>query len=196
MENREYITVSEYASIKGISKQAVYKQLNNRLKNFLIVVENQKCLKLSILNEVEKQRLNNPKQPEKQPFEQPLNNENQPLNNPYTTLLEHQIEEKDKTIERLLAQIENLQTQNSKLTDLLQNSQVLLAAEKKLYLEERTKTIQEEQTEQPKEEEKDTEEVPQGKKGIFGRRNKKKDRKKIKEKKKEKKEKKVLKKNK
>ena len=30
---KEYLTVAEYAEIKGISKQAVYKQLNNKLNN-------------------------------------------------------------------------------------------------------------------------------------------------------------------
>ena len=49
----EYITVSEYAKIKGVSSQAVYKQLNKRLKPFFIMVENQKCLLSTVLDEVE-----------------------------------------------------------------------------------------------------------------------------------------------
>ena len=42
MNEKEYITVSEYAEIKGISQQAVYKQLKNKLKPFLIMVESKK----------------------------------------------------------------------------------------------------------------------------------------------------------
>lgn len=134
MKNENYITVSEYAALKGISKQAVYKQLNNKLQPFLIVVDGRKYIDRAALTEVENQKLNE--------VEQPLNNQSQPF-------LESQIAEKDKVIESLLRQIENLQEQNSKLTDLLRNEQVLLAAEKKLYLEQETATTKE-------------------KKGIFG----------------------------
>ena len=138
MKNENYITVSEYAALKGISKQAVYKQLNNKLQPFLIVVDGRKYIDRAALTEVENQKLNEVEQP----LNQPLNNQSQPF-------LENQIAEKDKVIESLLRQIENLQEQNSKLTDLLRNEQVLLAAEKKLYLEQETTTTKE-------------------KKGIFG----------------------------
>ena len=127
MSDKKYISVSEYAEIKGITKQAVYKQLNNKLKPFLIVVENKKFIDLSALTEEERERFNNG-----------LTTEEQPLNNQIQPFLESQIQEKDKIIESLLRQVENLQEQNSKLTDLLHNSQVLLAAEKKLYIEQGT----------------------------------------------------------
>lgn len=138
MTNESYITVSEYAALKGISKQAVYKQLNNNLQPFLIVVNGRKYIDRAALTEVENQKLKEGEQP----FNQPFNNQSQPF-------LESQIAEKDKVIESLLRQIESLQEQNSKLTDLLRNEQVLLAAEKKLYLEQETATTKE-------------------KKGIFG----------------------------
>ena len=122
----EYISVSQYAEIKGISKQAVYKQLNGKLKEFLIVVDNQKFIDLKALNEVEKERLNNIEQP----VEQQLNN----------SFFERQIEEKDKQIQSLLNHIDTLQEQNTTLTQLLRNSQVLLAVEKKVLLDD---TLQE-----------------------------------------------------
>lgn len=125
--NRDYITVSQYAEIKGISKQAVYKQLNNQLKDSLILVDKKKCLKIEVLNEVEKQKLNQ--------VEQPLNQVEQPLNNHFQPFFEKELEEKNKTIESLLRQIENLQEQNSRLTELLSNSQYLLAAEQKKAIE-------------------------------------------------------------
>ena len=108
---KEYLTIAEYAEIKGISKQAVYKQLNNKLKDYVEIVENKKCLKISVLEESI--------QPHSTEVEQPI----QPF-------LEAQIKEKDKTIDSLLRQIEALQKQNDRLTDLLQNSQMLLAVEK------------------------------------------------------------------
>ena len=125
--NKDYITVSKYAEIKGISKQAVYKQLNNQLKDSLIMVENKKCIKIEALNEVEKENLNQ--------VEQPLNQVEQPLNNQIQPLFEKELEEKNKVIESLLRQIDTLQEQNSRLTELLSNSQYLLAAEQKKTLE-------------------------------------------------------------
>jgi adenylate kinase family enzyme len=121
----KYISVSQYAEIKGISKQAVYKQLNGKLKEFLIVVDKQKFIDLKALNEVEKERLNN--------IEQPVE---QQLNNSFQLFFEKQLEEKDKQIESLLNQIDTLHEQNTTLTELLKNSQLLLAVEKKVMLEE------------------------------------------------------------
>lgn len=143
MNKKPYLSVSEYAAIKGISKQAVYKQLNNKLKGFLTEVDGKKYIVLSALTEEERRRVEMVEQPIKQPVEQPIDNPIQPL-------LERQIAEKDKTIESLLRQIENLQAQNSKLTDmngqlaeLLKNSQVLLAAEKQQQFIEQGKTAPE-----------------------------------------------------
>lgn len=132
MNYDNYITVSQYAALKGISKQAVYKQLNNKLKPFLIVFENQKYIDKAALSDIEKERLSKLGQPSSQP----LDNQSQPF-------WENQIAEKDNLIDSLLRQIEHLQDQNSKLTDLLRNEQTLLAAEKKLYLEKETTTTKE-----------------------------------------------------
>lgn len=136
MSEKEYISVSQYAKAKGISKQAVYKQLNGKLKEFVIVVESKKCLSLSALTEEERQKLTQVEQR----VEQQLFNEIQ-------LLLEEQIAEKDKLIQSLLGQVEslqrqnetlteNIQKQNETLTELLRNSQVLLAVEKKEQLVE------------------------------------------------------------
>ena len=148
MNEKKYITVSQYAKIKGISNQAVYKQLNNKLKEFVILVDNKKCLKIEVLNEVEQARLKEVEQP----IEQQFNNHFQPF-------FEKQIEEKDKTIESLLKQIEQLQIQNGRLTDTINNFQYLLAAEQKIYIE------QGQPPQDTKEEQKPTKE----KKGFFAR---------------------------
>ena len=136
MNNNEYLSVSQYAEIKGVSKQAVYKQLNNKLKPFLIVVDGKKYIDKAVLTEGDNPQLNNQQPTVEQQVEQPATNQIQ-------LLLEKQLAEKDTTIQSLLRQIENLQEQNSKLTDLLHNSQVLLAVEKKLYLEQETETSKE-----------------------------------------------------
>lgn len=141
MKDKNYISVSEYAALKGISKQAVYKQLNNKLKNFLIEVDGKKFLDLSVLTEEERKKVEAVEQPQNQQFDNQFQPVEQPKENQIQPLLESQLAEKDKTIESLLRQIENLQLQNSKLTDmngqlaeLLKNSQVLLAAEKQQQL--------------------------------------------------------------
>lgn len=58
--NRDYITVAEYAELRGISVQAVYKALNGRLKEYAAVVEldgkPQKVLKTSALSADERRR--------------------------------------------------------------------------------------------------------------------------------------------
>ena len=136
MNNNEYLSVSQYAEIKGVSKQAVYKQLNNKLKPFLIVVDGKKYIDKAVLTEGDNPQLNNQQPTVEQQVEQPATNQIQ-------LLLEKQLAEKDTTIQSLLRQIENLQEQNSKLTDLLHNSQVLLAVEKKVYLEQETETSKE-----------------------------------------------------
>ena len=124
---KNFISVSEYATIKGISKQAVYKQLNNKLKEFVVMVENKKLLDIAVLTAEELNQV-------EQLLNQPLNQVEQPADNHLLLLLEKQIEEKDNTIKSLLAQIESLQEQNGKLTDLLNNSQILLGMEKKQQL--------------------------------------------------------------
>lgn len=139
MSNENYITVAEYAAAKHITKQAVYKQLNKRLKKFLVVVDGQKFIDKAALGDSAESDLNEVEQP----IEQPLNNQIQPF-------LQAQIEEKDKTINSLLRQIESLTQQNERLTDLLHNSQVLLAAEKQQQMIT-AQAESEEQTEEPQE---------------------------------------------
>lgn len=154
MSENKYITVSEYAAANGISKQAVYKQLKRNLKPFLIVIDGKKYIDIAALTEE-----STPIQPNsttEQPHsttnsttEQPHSTAKQPENNQFQLLLEEQLKEKDKTIERLLNQIESQQTQIGQLTELLRNSQVLLAVEKKMSLEEPKDTPQKTAPEPP-----------------------------------------------
>ena len=117
MEN-ELLKISEYAEMRGISKQAVYQQLNKRLKPFVKVVDGKKYLLKEALTLDEVKRV-------EQPFNQPFNQVEQPLD---TAFFVSQIEEKDKQIDSLLKQIDNLQ-------ELLNQSQRLQAADKQLLLE-------------------------------------------------------------
>lgn len=129
MDSKKYLTVSQYAEIKNISKQAVYKQLNNKLKDFVVMVENKKYINIAALDSAEQQKVEQLLNNFKPTVEQPTDNQIQPF-------LEKQIEEKDNTIKSLLKQIEDLQNQNSRLTDIIHNSQLLMAADKKVLLEQ------------------------------------------------------------
>ena len=133
---KEYLTVAEYAEIKGISKQTVYNQLKKDLKDYLIVVEGKKCIKTEVFN-LFQSNLNQKFEKDFQDF--------QPKFETVETILKAQIEDKDRLIERLLEQADTLQAQNAnlteqigKLTELLNNSQVLLAVEKNRYIEQET----------------------------------------------------------
>lgn len=64
---KEYLSIKEFAAAVGVSQQAIYKQLNNKLKPYLKVVENKKMLEKSALelfvkeektNQVEQQLIN------------------------------------------------------------------------------------------------------------------------------------------
>ena len=48
---KEYLSISEYSKIKGVSYQATYKKLNGTLKPYVEVVNGRKVLKKSILDE-------------------------------------------------------------------------------------------------------------------------------------------------
>lgn len=47
--DKEYLSIKEFAAAVGVSQQAIYKQLNNKLKPYLKVVGNRKVLEKSAL---------------------------------------------------------------------------------------------------------------------------------------------------
>ena len=128
MEDKQLLSVSEFAEVVGTSKQAVYKRLNNSLKPFVVVVEGKKYIDRAVLTEEQKQKVEQPFNPKVEQVEQPFNPNFQPI-------LEKQIEEKDKQIERLFQQIEEKDKQIETLQNLLNQSQQLLAIDRKLLLE-------------------------------------------------------------
>ena len=137
MENeKQYITVAEYAKRMNVSKQTVYNQLKKDLKDYLIVVEGKKCIKTEVFN-LFQSNLNQKFETNFQDF--------QPKLETVETILKAQLEDKDRLIERLLEQADTLQAQNAdlieqigKLTEIINNSQVLLAVEKNRSIEQET----------------------------------------------------------
>lgn len=71
IEEVEYLTVADFARRAGVTKQAVYKQLNNRLSKYVIEENGRKLIKSTALNDL----YNDVSQAKSQPVEQPLNNQ-------------------------------------------------------------------------------------------------------------------------
>ena len=129
---RQYLSISEFAEIKGITPQAVYKQLNNKLKDFLIEVESKKYIKIEALSESELKKV-------EKLFNNEFNNNSQEFNNLFQPFFEKQIEEKDKQIESLFEMIAEKDKQIANLQNLLNQSQQLQAMEKQLLLDSQKK---------------------------------------------------------
>ena len=114
----ELLTVQEFADVAGISKQAVYKALNNKLKPFVQLVDGKKMLKNQALREVYGVEVEQPDNPT-------LNNQSQPLET-VIAMLQRELEVKN-------GQIEALQRQNELLTSALENTTSSLQAAQALH---------------------------------------------------------------
>lgn len=88
MTNKELLTIQEFAMAAGKKPQTIYKQLNNRLKPYVQLVDKQKMLKSSALKEIYNITVEQPNQPE--------------LNNSFNS-------DRDKEILFLRSQVELLQ---------------------------------------------------------------------------------------
>lgn len=119
---KEYYTIKEFAAIKGISQQAVYKKLATTLQPYVVLVDGRKVLKPEAL------------QPHSTPTAQPFSTtnttrevENDKLD--IVKLLKDQIEQKDKLIERLQESADEkdkyIREQGARLTDLIEQANML-----------------------------------------------------------------------
>lgn len=100
MDNKQYITVSEFAERANISKQRVYQLLNKRLREFVKVVDSKKMLDITALKSFKSQEGCSNIQEGCSSIEQ---EQNSTLDLLKTTIdmLQKQLEEKDKTIHEL-----------------------------------------------------------------------------------------------
>ena len=98
IEEIEHLTVAEFAERAGVTKQAVYKRLNNQLQKYVIEQNGRKLIKSSALNDL----YSDVSQAKSQPVEQPLNNQ-------LIELFKAEKEEKQKIIDMLLQEKSALQ---------------------------------------------------------------------------------------
>lgn len=162
MGNKEYLTVSEVATIVEITTQAVYKQLHNQLQPFVVKVGKKTMLKKSVITEFYNKELptkTNQNQPSCQPSCQPKPTEANSL----VEVLNEQLNAKDQQIKDLLLKQDNLQVELSKqnehnrqqadklisliyqVNELQKNNQILLAQNNKKQLENKVAEVPVEQ---------------------------------------------------
>jgi len=119
----ELLTIKEFAKLAGKSQQAIYKQLNNKLSNYVKLIESHKMLKSSALLDVygiEVEQLNRPL----------LNNK---LNSDSTLydILKSELDAKNELIDTLQAELalerQHSREQSDKLSVLAERSQQLHA---------------------------------------------------------------------
>lgn len=143
MENKECLSVSQFSSLAGVSKQAIYKQAkneNSQLSPYFVKKGNNLFILASALWEVygldnPELNLNNEIQPdsstystEKQPTETTKttqeDNQNQPLEEDYIALLKGQIQELKEERQRLNEAIsekdKTIKEQSQQIADLAQ----------------------------------------------------------------------------
>lgn len=58
MNNNEYITISAFAKAVGTTNQAIYQQLNKRLKPYYKVIDNKKMLSTKAIEEIYNKEIN------------------------------------------------------------------------------------------------------------------------------------------
>lgn len=111
---QDLLTVQQFADAAGITKQAVYKALNNKLKPYVQLVDGKKMLYNKALQEIYGVEVN-------QPVNQPLHNQNQPMDvliamlqreldakNELIASQQRQLEAKDRQIENLTASLDHI----------------------------------------------------------------------------------------
>lgn len=141
----ERITISEYAKVKGVSSQAVYKKLSTTLKDFVIVDNGRKYLSVHILSESERKKLSTLSTNVANEVVNPSSTDStfstpEKPDNPVIAVFTEQLKEKDEQIKSLFDQIKILTEQNKELSNtlteqnkellrLMGNSQVLLLNE-------------------------------------------------------------------
>lgn len=120
MEKNKLLTIKEFAKLSGKSKQAIYKQLNNRLNQYVQLVDNQKMLEYRALSEVYGVEVEQPSQPK---LNNPVNQNStdiQPIIEVLQTTidtLQNQLEIKDRQIEKLQKELADERTHNREQFD-------------------------------------------------------------------------------
>ncbi len=122
--NDEILTIKQFAELAGVTQQAVYKQLNNKLKNYIVIVDGKKRLKKAGLKEFS----DKPGQKIFSTVEQQDNNQFKTLlsqNQQIIDMLQQELKEKNEQI----AELQRLVDQQQRLS-LIDHNRILELEEK------------------------------------------------------------------
>lgn len=192
MNREEYLTIKEYAELKGISVQAVYKKLNGTLQPYVEVVEGRKVLKREVLEKTFSTKPSTFNFNVEQPFSTegltPSENDSSPCTDKdgpsasTHTEIERINKRNEELIDDLRAQIKEKDAQikemNEKVISLFETNQRLMENNQKLQLNYQMllgdgNSIDNEEVDiqgaRVVEEQKSAPEEPPKKKGLFSR---------------------------
>ena len=162
MKNNEYLSVKQFSERAGVSSQAVYKQLNNKLKKFKKVENGKTYVNIRGLSCFVATNSTNVVQPVEQPVEQMIE------------LLKEQLKAKDEQIRALNEQLKAKDETLKNAMRITENTQILLKNQQEKSMpaiEEKNKEqLDQEKKEQLNEIEKLKNELEKEKnKGFFAR---------------------------
>lgn len=139
MEYKEFLTIKEFAELAGVTRQSVYKKLDNTLSTYVSTIDNQKMLQSKALIEVYHISVNDIDKG----LQSTVDNYYQPCQPELTTLkeqfesavelLKSQLEVKDSQLGEKDRQIEQLQKNINDLTAALGNTTRALSAAQSLH---------------------------------------------------------------
>ena len=135
MSQEQLYTIKEFAELVGVSRQSIYKALNqtdNQLVNYLTTIDNQKKIRESALYEVYGLQRS---QPDRQP-------ESTKFTDDIIEILKSQIELCNTQLESYKRQLEQKDEQIASLQKLLEHQQKLFENQQKLQLEHSPKLME------------------------------------------------------
>ena len=126
--NKELLSIKEFSELAGISKQAVYSQLDSRLKPFLVQVDGKKMLKNEALEKFYSTKSQSSFNQVEQANSTVSDEQNQAnLSAELIEMLKEEIKKKDQQIEKLQQRLDHAQ---DLIADMAQKAQYITAADK------------------------------------------------------------------
>ena len=171
-EKQEYMTIKEFAAAAGVTEQAVYKQLNNKLSTYSTMLNGKKVLKIEALKEYKSKEVETE-------LTQKLNETEAEVNRLKEQLQQQKVDELSRAVNELKEQLKAKDQQIGSLHDLLKESQEALSRQQQLAALQEQRIVQltasEPETvatvvhEEPEAEQIAAEQTAAEKKGLFRR---------------------------
>lgn len=122
---QEYMTIKEFAAAAGVTEQAVYKQLNNKLSTYSTTLNGKKVLKIEALKEYKSKEVETE-------LTQKLNETEAEVNRLKEQIQQQKVDELSRAVNELKEQIRAKDQQIGSLHDLLKESQEALNRQQQL----------------------------------------------------------------